>query len=108
MVLTGINVKSRGGIDGWQVENSWGYWRRHWARWLFMYSDDWFNEYMTKWLYISNSLLNRNMMRAINSEPIKVKPWSTISRATMVRGIKPPREYVNRFLKPSSSDTKLI
>ena len=111
MVLTGINVKSRGGIDGWQVENSWGYWQKDTPGldgYLCM-SDDWFNEYMTEVVIHKQFFAkSRNMLRAINSEPIKVKPWSAISRATMVRGIKPPREYVNRFLKPSSSDAKII
>mgnify|MGYP003347052877 CR=1 FL=1 len=46
---------------------------------------------------------SRNMTRAINSEPIKVKPWSVVSQATMVNPIRRPYKYVERFLKPPSN-----
>jgi bleomycin hydrolase len=106
MVLTGINVKNRGGVIGWQVENSWGYWEKDTPGldgFLYM-SDTWFNEYMTEIVvhkeFFSKS---RNMLRALNSEPIKVDPWSVISQATMIKPLKMPHNYVKRFLKPKNN-----
>lgn len=106
MVLTGVNVMKNGKSCGWQVENSWGYWDKDTPGLDgFMYmSDEWFDEYMTEVVihkeYFSSS---RNMVRVINSEPIKVKPWSVVSQATMVKPIRRPYKYVERFLKPPSN-----
>ena len=106
MVLTGVNVMKNGKSCSWQVENSWGYWDKDTPGLDgFMYmSDEWFDEYMTE-VVIHKDYFNRsrNMTRAINSEPIKVKPWSVVSQATMVRPIRRPYKYVERFLKPPSN-----
>lgn len=94
MSIVGLNVKSTGVTDSWQVENSWGYWDNETPGedgFLYM-SDSWFNDNVMQ-IVVHKSMLTRTLTKLSEETPIKLKPWNCVAPATRIKPQRPPEIY---------------
>lgn len=81
MTLMAVDVKD-GGITKWKVENSWG--DDVGEKGFFVMSADWFRHY-THQVVVQKKYLSPEQRKALEQEPIELKPWDPIGSLAFVR-----------------------
>lgn len=86
MTLVGVNLDHNDKTTTWQVENSWGFYDNETPGldgFLCM-NDSWFNEYLGQ-VVIHKKFLSRNILKLLEKEPVKIKPWESLAPALKVK-----------------------
>ena len=81
MTLMAVDVKD-GNITKWKVENSWG--DEVGEKGFFVMSQDWFENY-THQVVVQKKYLSAEQLKALEKEPIELKPWDPIGSLAVVR-----------------------
>ena len=74
MTLMAVDVRD-GQITKWKVENSWG--DEVGEKGFFVMSQDWFG-YYTHQVVVQKKYLSPEQLKALEAEPIELKPWDPI------------------------------
>ena len=94
MVFTGFNPGKNGSPRTWQVENSWGADEKKPGKDGYLAaSDHWFQENVTS-LVVPREILSRRIQRCLESEPVKLDPWSLMAPALRVMSPMTVRQRV--------------
>jgi len=91
MTLVGVNVDEKGKTDTWQVENSWGY-LDHETPGLdgfLCMSNQWFEDNLVQ-IAVHKQFLSRNVLKALETEPVVLDPWDYMAPAVWVKGVTKP------------------
>ncbi len=72
MLLTGVNLDSKGLPDRWKIENSWG--GEVGKNGYFVASEEYFQEYVYEAI-ILKKYLNADQLALLESEPQRLNPW---------------------------------
>jgi len=72
MVLTGVNLDSKGKPNRWRVENSWG--DENGEKGFFIMTDNWFDEFVYQ-IVVNQKYLSDKQKEYFQQEPIILKPW---------------------------------
>ncbi len=81
MTLMAVDVRE-GNITKWKVENSWG--DEVGEKGFFVMSQDWFNNY-THQVVVRKQYLSPEQLKALETQPIELKPWDPIGSLAAVR-----------------------
>jgi bleomycin hydrolase len=85
MTIVGVNTKSNGKPESWQVENSWGYWDHETPGedgFLFM-SQSWFEKNVMQ-VVIHKNYLSRTVQKLLSQPPVKIEPWNCVAPALKI------------------------
>ena len=72
MVITGVDLDSKGKPTKWKVENSWG--EKVGNKGYYVMSDDWFSEYVYE-IIIDKKYLTAKELEYLIQDPIMLEPW---------------------------------
>ncbi|HRX08518.1 MAG TPA: C1 family peptidase, partial [Candidatus Limiplasma sp.] len=81
MTLMAVDVRE-GQITKWKVENSWG--DEVGEKGFFVMSQDWFG-YYTHQVVVKKKYLSPEQLKALEAQPIELKPWDPIGSLAVVR-----------------------
>ena len=82
MVLTGVDLDSKGNPIKWQVENSWG--DESGKKGMFSMSDEWFNEY-TYQIMVEKKFVEAKWLSALKEPLVKLEPWDPMGALAIMQ-----------------------
>jgi len=82
MVLTGVDLDSKGNPIKWQVENSWG--DESGKKGLFSMSDAWFDEY-TYQIMVEKKFVEKKWLDGLKEPLVELEPWDPMGALAMMR-----------------------
>ena len=82
MVLTGVDLDSKGNPIKWQVENSWG--DEVGQKGIFSMSDEWFDEY-TYQIMVEKKFVEKKWLDALNKPLVELEPWDPMGALALMK-----------------------
>ena len=81
MVLTGVDLDSKGNPIKWQVENSWG--DELGSKGIFSMSDEWMDEY-TYQIMVEKKFVEKKWLDALKEPLVKLEPWDPMGALALM------------------------
>ena len=82
MVLTGVDLDSKGNPIKWQVENSWG--DEVGQKGIFSMSDKWFDEY-TYQIMVEKKFVEKKWLDALKKPLVELEPWDPMGALALMK-----------------------
>ena len=82
MVLTGVDLDSKGNPIKWQVENSWG--DELGQKGIFSMSDKWFDEY-TYQIMVEKKFVENKWLDALKKPLVELEPWDPMGALALMK-----------------------